>query len=214
MRVLRRVAFWTAMAVAAALLVSLFVSTQRPPSAPSISYSNHLDAELAAGAPPASAPKPRAPRAPAPRSAPAPMELKLIPMAAESGIKRVELLEKMPPEEGLIPASFTAPSSPAPAAARPEPALGWGAWNQPANEGISGPGGLRQIPGLAPALTASSFSPDGPAAAPGGNAPGGSLPGLPAGRAGGWHHGHFDGGFEAHQHGRAHHKAHPKSGGR
>lgn len=213
MRALRRVAFWTAMAVAAAFLVSLFVGTQRPPSAPPISYPNHLDAELAAGAPPrASAPKPAAPRTRAP-SPPPPMQLKLIPVAVESGIKRVELLEKTPPEEGLIPANFTVAAPPAAAAARPEPALGWGAWNQPPNEAVGGPGGLRHIPGLAPTLTASSSSPDGPAAVtPGASAPAGNLPGLPAGKASGWHHGHFDGGFEAHQHGRAHHKAHPKLG--
>lgn len=210
-RTLRRISFWTAMAVAAVLLVSLFVRAQRPPAAPTIAYENGLHAELAAGAPP----KPAAPRVRPPKASPpaatGPSGLKLLPVTPDGGIKRVELLEKIAPEEGLLPASFTVPAPPPAApATRPEPALGWGAWNQPAPEGTSGPGGIRQVPGLAPVLTASSHNPQGAAAV---IPPAGSLPGESFGKASGWHHGHFQGGtLEAHQHGHASHKAHPRAG--
>jgi hypothetical protein len=208
MRTLGRVAFWTAMALAAVFLVSLFVGAQRPPTAPSISYSNHLDAKLAAGAPP-----PKQPAAPRPRAPKRDVSgLKIIPVVTQSGIKRVELLEKMPPEEGLMHVNFTVPASPA---AKPEPTLGWGAWNQPPAESGMGPGGLAHIPGLAPVLTAASRDGGGASSPSAPGTPAGNLPGQLPGKTGGWHHGHFDGGMlDAHQHGRAHHKPHPKFGGR
>jgi hypothetical protein len=113
----------------------------------------------------------------------------------------------------LLPASFTVPAAPPAAPApKPEPTLGWGAWNQPAPDGTGGSGGIRHIPGLAPVLTASSHDPQGAAAVV---PPTGSLPGESLGKARGWHHGHFHGGtLEAHQHGNAQHKAHPRAGGR
>lgn len=199
------------MALAAALLVSLFVRVQRPSSPPSIAYSNDIHAELAAGAPPKPvAPRVRAPKAPPPPSSPS--GLKLVPIATDNAIKRVELLEKIPPEEGLMPVNLSVPAAPAAPTAAPEPSLGWGAWNQPAAEGTSGPGGIRQIPGLAPVLTAASPGGGTPAAdAPG--RPATDLPGALPAKASGWHHGHFHGGtLEAHQHGNALHKAHPRAG--
>jgi hypothetical protein len=211
LRAVRRVTFWTAMALAAALLISLFVRAQRPPTAPGIAYSNDIHAELAAGAPPKpAAPRVRAPKAPPPAG---PSGLKLVPIATDSAIKRVELLDKIPPEEGLMPVNFTAPAAPASAPTRtPEPSLGWGAWNQPAADGVSGPGGIRPIPGLAPTLTA-SLPIDAAPSAP--SRPGTDLPGALPAKASGWHHGHFHGGtLEAHQHGNALHKAHPRSGSR
>jgi len=209
------------MAIAAVLLISLFVRAQRQPSSPAIVHANDVHAELAAAAPPP------APDAPArkrttkpPRAAANTSGLKLIPVASDNGIKRVDLFDKkMAPEEGLMSVNF-APAAQPPAAA-PEPSIGWGAWNQPPAEPLSGPGGLRHIPGLTPTVSAaaagsnSAGSPSVTGVTPQGNMPGGDLPGLPSGKASNWHHGHFDGGtLQAHQHGNAFHKAHPHSGGR
>lgn len=206
------------MALAAALLVSLFVRAQRPTAPPTIAYANDLHAELAAGAPPKpAAPRARMPKAPpaTPGPTPGPSGLKLLPLAEDHAIKRVELLEKIPPEEGLMPVNFTVPAAPPAPVAKPEPSLGWGSWNQPAPEGMSGPGGIRHIPGLAPVLTAASSNADAIPSVRTPSAPGGGLPGLPAGNGASWHHGHFHGGtLDAHQHGNAHHKAHPRSGAR
>jgi hypothetical protein len=227
LRAVRRVTFWTAMALAAVLLISLFVRAQREPASPGIAYANDLHAELAAAAPPppAAAPSARKRATKPPRASANASGLKLIPVTTDDNVKRVALVDKAPPEETLVHAAFAAPAGPpvAPPAPAPEPMLGWGAWNQPPPDPLSGPGGLRHIPGLNPTLTAAAPNPDAPtgqAAAPRANAPGGELPridlpGLPPGKANGWHHGHFEGGtLQAHQHGNANHKAHPRSGGR
>ena len=209
------------MALAAVLLISLFVRAQRQPASPAIAHANDLHAELAAAAPPppAEAPPARKRSAKPPRAAANTSGLKLIPVTTDANIKRVELIDKTPPEEGMLSVNFTPMAKPTTPA--PEPTLGWGAWNQPPPDPASGPGGLRHIPGLNPTLTAASLNPDSPGtpgATPRGNASSGGLPamdlpGLPAGKASGWHHGHFDGGtLQAHHHGNSSHKAHPRSG--